>query len=192
MSFSKVIVSSGHLTDKKDRPKPRFPEDKVTVVRAGMASQLDEWKVGAGDLAICGGARGSDLLFAELCVERGATVWLFISLDEEDFLEQSVRQPGTDWEQRFHTLRKRPGVKTWWLHERNTSLNKERSPFAAANSWMIDEGIRNVVPAGRLYALLVWDEQPVGDGPGGTADFAARVREAGGQVAIINPLLMVV
>ena len=38
-----------------------------------------------------------------------------------------------------------------------------------------------------LYGLLVWDEKPVGDGPGGTSDFAARVKQLGGHLApIIN------
>ena len=30
-----------------------------------MAAQLDAWRVGPGDVAICGGGRGADLLFAE-------------------------------------------------------------------------------------------------------------------------------
>jgi hypothetical protein len=190
LSFNKVIVSSGHLTDKPDRSIPRFPEEKAALVQSSMAKQLEEWKVGAGDLAVCGGARGSDLLFAELCLHRGATVWLFISLDEEAFLQESVRVPGTDWEQRYYSLRNQKNVKTYWLNEQDASLKKDSSPFAAANSWMIDECIKKTPSSDKLYALLVWDQQPVGDGPGGTADFAARIREAGGQVAIINPLMV--
>jgi hypothetical protein len=188
VSFNKVIVSSGHLTDKPGRPKPRFPEEKVGIVQDRISQQLDDWKVGAGDLAICGGARGGDILFAELCVSRGANVWLFISLDENDFLDQSVRQPGTDWEQRFYELREQTGVETFWLNKQQPAHKKELSPFAAANIWMIDEGKKEAALSGKLYALLVWDEQPAGDGPGGTADFAARVRDAGGLVAIVNPL----
>ena len=38
-----------------------------------------------------------------------------------------------------------------------------------------------------LYALLVWDEKPTGDGPGGTADCATRVKRLGGRIAIVNP-----
>jgi hypothetical protein len=39
-----------------------------------------------------------------------------------------------------------------------------------------------------LYALLVWDEKPTGDGPGGTSDFAVRVKTLGGHLAqTINP-----
>ena len=52
---------------------------------------------------------------------------------------------------------------------------------------MVETGKKEAPSPDNLYALLVWDEKPAGDGPGGTADFAARVREAGGQVAVINP-----
>jgi hypothetical protein len=39
----------------------------------------------------------------------------------------------------------------------------------------------------RLFVLLVWDERPASDGPGGTADFAARADGLGGTLAIVNP-----
>jgi hypothetical protein len=32
-----------------------------------------------------------------------------------------------------------------------------------------------------LHALLVWDEKPSGDGPGGTADCATRVKRLAGR-----------
>jgi hypothetical protein len=38
-----------------------------------------------------------------------------------------------------------------------------------------------------LFSVLVWDEEPTGDGPGGTSDFAERVRDLGGVVEVINP-----
>jgi hypothetical protein len=39
----------------------------------------------------------------------------------------------------------------------------------------------------KIRALLVWDQKPTGDGPGGTSDFEANVRDLGGLIAIINP-----
>lgn len=196
LAFSKVIISSGHLTDKPDRPTPRFPESKVGIVWDHMNRQLSVWSVGPGDLAICGGARGSDIIFAELCANRGAEVWLFISLDEADFLEQSVRVRGTDWEQRFIALREREGVKTIMQNEQAAASNppaspaspaSASSPFARANIWMVETGKKEAPSPDKLYAILVWDEKPAGDGPGGTSDFAARVQQAGGHVVVINP-----
>ena len=206
LAFRKVFISSGHLTDKPDRPAPRFPESKVDLVSDHMRRQLAAWSVGPGDLAICGGARGSDIIFAELCAGLGAEVWLFISLDEEDFLEQSVRVEGGDWERRFVALRARSGVKTFMQNDEgagsrspasaashppdsqgSASLASASSPFARANIRMIETARSQASSPDNIYALLVWDEKPAGDGPGGTADFAARVREAGGHVTVINP-----
>src|SRR5262249_11225999 len=93
--FKRVLLMSGHRIDDADRvakgQTERFPSRKEAAVRDRIAVQLETWKVGAGDLAICGGAQGADILFAELCGERGAEVWLFIPLPEGDFLERSVR-----------------------------------------------------------------------------------------------------
>src|SRR5918912_4249585 len=99
--FKKVLVASGHMIDAPDRIEKglgeRFPPRKEAAVRERLDKQLEVWKVGPGDLAICGGARGTDLLFAELCAERGAEVWLFLALPEKQFLEESVRLPDSDW-----------------------------------------------------------------------------------------------
>ncbi|HEX8117656.1 MAG TPA: tetratricopeptide repeat-containing protein [Pyrinomonadaceae bacterium] len=191
--FGKVVVASGHMTDAPDRVAKgraeRFPEGKVGAVREAVAKQLDKWGVGAGDLAICGGARGADLIFAELCAELGAQVWLFLPLPEGDFLEESVRSPRTDWAERFYALKARDSVKTFSQQERLKSPPRGASPFARNNLWMINTARVEADEPKNLYAVLVWDEKPTGDGPGGTSDFAARVKRLGGHLCdpIINP-----
>ena len=183
---SKVIVSSGHMIDLPDRPTPRFPPSKENSVRQHLARQLDSWSIGSSDRAICGGARGSDILFAELCVERGARIRLLIALPEEEFLKQSVALPGSNWEERYLALRRHPQVETWFQHECLGPPPPDLSPFARNNLWIIDTA-RAEVSAGNLYAVLVWDEQPTGDGPGGTSHFAEALRHLGGRLTIINP-----
>ena len=186
--FKKVVLFSGHMIDTPGRPEERFPPRKEGVVRERMAEQLEVWGVGAGDLAICGGARGGDTLFAELCRDRGAEVWLFLARPESEFLEESVRLPGSDWEQRFFALRDREGVKVSLQIERLKSPPKGSSVYARNNLWMINTARVEANDPKNLYAVLVWDEQPTGDGSGGTSDFAARVKQLGGRLApIINP-----
>jgi hypothetical protein len=36
----------------------------------------------------------------------------------------------------------------------------------------------------------VWDENPTGDGPGGTSNFESQVRSLGGLIEIINPMTL--
>lgn len=184
--FEKVIMSSGHLIDKPDRPEPRFPPNKEAVVRRHIARTLADLEVGERDLGMSGGARGADILFAECCLERGARVLLLIALPEEEFLDQSVRSDGSNWEARYFALRNNPNVETRFQHERGKPVAEGLSPFESNNLWMIDTA-RELVSPEKLYAVLVWDEKPAGDGPGGTSDFAKKVEKPGGEVTIINP-----
>jgi tetratricopeptide (TPR) repeat protein len=188
LRFKKVVIASGHMIDSPERGDQRFPPSKEGAVRECIAKQLETWRVGAGDLAICGGARGADLLFAEVCADRGAEVWLYLALPEGEFLEASVRLPNSDWEERYFKLRDREGVKIFIQSDRLKSPPKGTSVFARNNLWMINTARVEANDPKNLYAVLVWDEKPTGDGPGGTSDFAARVKKLGGRLApIINP-----
>lgn len=184
--FEKVIICSGHLIDKPDRPSPRFPPNKETVVRKHIAQALADFQVSERDLGISGGARGADILFAEICLERGARVLLLIALPEEEFLDQSVRLDSGNWEERYFALRNNPNVETRFQHERDKPIAEGLSAFESNNIWMIDAA-REVVNSENLYAVLVWDEKPTGDGPGGTSDFAEEIEKLGGKITIINP-----
>src|SRR5271166_2096571 len=97
----KVVLFSGHMIDAPGRQKPRFPPDKEPVAATAIASALADLDVGQGDLAICGGACGGDLLFAEAALARGARLELYIPFDEPTFLEKSVDFTDADWRARF-------------------------------------------------------------------------------------------
>lgn len=190
--FKKVVVVSGHMIDKPDRLEKglgeRFPSRKEGAVRDRIAKQFDHWGLGAGDLLICGGACGADILFAEEAVARGAEVWLFLALPETGFLEASVRLPDSDWDTRFYALRDRESVKTFQQLERLKAAPRGTSVYARNNLWMINTARVEANDPKNLYAVLVWDEKATGDGPGGTSDFAARIKQLGGHLApIINP-----
>ena len=185
--FGKVAIASGHMIDKPDRKDERFPPRKEGVVKEQIAQQLATWNLGKGDLAICGGARGADMLFAELCAERGAEVWLMLPLPENDFLEESVRLPESNWEERYFDLSRRDGVRTFSQPDRLKAAPKGASVFARNNLWMINSARVEIKDPKNLYGLLVWDEKPSGDGPGGTSDCATRVKRLGGRTKIINP-----
>ena len=66
----KVLLFSGHMIDAPERSDPRFPPDKESIAAEAIAQILAEVGAGRTDLAICGGACGGDLLFAETVLER--------------------------------------------------------------------------------------------------------------------------
>lgn len=180
----RVFVCSGHMIDEPQRQEARFPRAKEPIIRALIAQQLAQWRVGAQDICLSGAARGADILFAEECVARGAVVRLLVALPEAEFLERSVRVAGGDDEARYRRLREH--CATFFQQQELGSAPQDTDVFSRNNTWLIDAALA-LAPPQNIYALLVWDEKPTGDGPGGTSDFMARVAAAGGQVAIINP-----
>ena len=186
----KVAICSGHMIDKPGRSEPRFPREKEAAVRAGIATQLAAWEIGSGDLAVCSGARGADILFAEECLARGARVRLLLAKEVDEFVEASVRLEDSDWVDRFHALRERCEVAI--LGETpgaggGGDASQATDVYARTNLWIIDTARMEAPGAEAIFAILVWDEKPAGAGPGGTSDFASRVRALGGEIAIINP-----
>jgi hypothetical protein len=182
--LQRVIVCSGHMIDAPGRKKPRFPASKEPLVRECITRQLDNWRIDGGDVALSGGARGADMLFAEECLKRNARVLLLVALPDAEFIERSVRLPGTDYEQRYLALRRR--CETRFQQEELGPVSAGTDVFLRNNIWVIDTAQGMAEPED-IYAILVWDERPTGDGPGGTVDFAARIERGGGHAVVINP-----
>lgn len=172
------------MIDAPGRGRARFPPAKEGPVRRKIAAQLSDWGTGPGDIAICGGACGADILFAEACLERGARVMLLIPLPEDAFVRGSIAFADADWEPRYRALRAR--CETRFQHEALGPPAEGEDVFERNNIWCLDTAY-SLVPPERVRAILVWDENATGDGPGGTSDFAARVKRSGGDVAVINP-----
>jgi tetratricopeptide (TPR) repeat protein len=183
--FQKVAICGGHMIDAPGRTPERFPEKKAEAVRAKIAQQLEQWGIGAGDLAVSGGACGADMLFAEECLRRGAQLRLLLVQEIDDFVRDSVRHAGSDWVQRFHALCDKAEVAT--QPERLGKAPSDVSIYARNNLWIINTARVEAADSRKIHALLVWDEKPTGDGPGGTSDFEQKVRNLGGVVEIINP-----
>ena len=65
---------------------------------------LRSWKFGSGDLLICGGARGGDLIAATVADRLGATVWILLAEAPDDFERNSVAGSAEHWVDEFRTF----------------------------------------------------------------------------------------
>jgi hypothetical protein len=178
----RIFLFSGHMIDAPGRKVPRFPAQNEAVVTRAIANVLDTLNAGPADLAICGGACGGDLIFAEAALARGVHLDIYIPFDEPTFFAQSVDFAGLNWRARFEAVKANasvhvlpevqppPGEGT--AHERN-------------NTRMLDAASR--FGAGKLELIALWDGQE-GDGPGGTSHLVAQVRRIGGRLRWIDPL----
>jgi tetratricopeptide (TPR) repeat protein len=178
-----VLLFSGHMIDAPDRPEPRFPADKEKIAAASIAGTLEKLQAGAEDLALCGGACGGDLLFAEAALERGVKLELRLAFDEPTFLQKSVSFAPGNWTERFFNVKSHPNTTTWVMPEVLGPSPAAANPFARLNLW-------------QLYTSLAWGPEKVrfvclwnrkgGDGPGGTQHMFETVQKYSGRVYVID------
>jgi hypothetical protein len=172
----KVALFSGHMIDSPGRETPRFPPDKESIAEQAIAEELTDLGVGRADLAICGGACGGDLLFAEAALARGARLELYIPFDERTFLEKSVDFADREWRARYFVV-KAAAV----LHVAPTDLGPIRTgedAYERNNRWMLESALR--FGADKVDFICLWDGGG-GDGPGGTRHMMDEVRSRGGR-----------
>jgi hypothetical protein len=171
---TRVLVTSGHMVDAPDRPEPRFPPDQVARVTAEVRAALDGWAVGPQTTLVTGGARGADIIAAEECLERGASVVLRLALPPTEFEQRSVALPDGDWAPRFGAVLERS---EWKVLE---DAPQDDSVFERTNEWIVKTA-RTIDDEPR--ALIVWNGQE-GDGPGGTRDFVRLLGYEGPDLGI--------
>lgn len=179
----RVFLFSGHMVDKPDRIPPRFPASHIASAASRIEAKLEELNAGPGDLAICGGACGGDLLFATACLKRGLGLRLRIPHPEPAFIEESVSFAGEDWVQRYYEVKGNPLTTVLVMPERLGCTPAGRSPFARNNVWMLYTAL-GWGPE-RLHFLCLWNRSE-GDGPGGTKHMHDTVRKHAGHVYVID------
>ena len=172
----KVALFSGHMIDAPDRQKPRFPPDKEPIAARAIAQALDDLEVGPGDLAICGGACGGDLLFAEAALACGARLELYIPFDEETFLERSVDFADRDWRARYFAAKASAVVHV--APSELGPIQEREDAYERNNRWMLDSALR--FGGDKVDFVCLWNGEG-GDGPGGTRDMMNAVQNRGGR-----------
>ncbi len=166
-----VLLFSGHMIDAAGRKQPRFPADKELIARDAIVDTLTQSGIGAGDLAICGGACGGDLIFAEACLARGTGLELYLPFDEPTFLAESVDFAGANWHDRFLAAASKAT-----MHVAPAELGPLRpgeEPYERNNMWMLESAAR--FGPEKIVFICLWDGQG-GDGPGGTRHLMEEVR----------------
>lgn len=172
----KVVLFSGHMIDAPGRAKPRFPPDKGPLAAEAIGTVVAELGLAPGDLAICGGACGGDLLFAEAALARGARLELYIPFEEPVFLEKSVDFAGGDWRARFFAAKASGALHT--APRELGPLQDREDPYERNNRWMLDAAMR--FGADKVDFVCLWNGEG-GDGPGGTKHMMEEVRNKGGR-----------
>jgi hypothetical protein len=177
----KVALFSGHMIDAPGREKPRFPPDKAPIAARAIASALGDLEFGASDLAICGGACGGDLLFAEAALARGVRLEIFLPFEETTFLEKSVDFAGPEWRDRFFAAK---GQATVHIAPRELGpLRDGEDPYERDNEWMLASALR--FGPDKVDVVCLWNGEG-GDGPGGAKHMMDVASKQGGRTRWID------
>jgi hypothetical protein len=187
----RVVLFSGHMLDHPDTRGPgqakpeRFPAAKAEAAGRALSAQLDAIGAGAGDLGLCGGACGGDILFAEACLSRGMRVQLFIPESEPKFLQHSVSFAGLHWHERFFAIVRHPEVEYRIQPEALGDPPPNSDIYDRNNRWLTYTAMAYGLE--RLRVLCLWNRQ-AGDGRGGTEDMVKLAGAVAGAIpAIVDP-----
>jgi tetratricopeptide (TPR) repeat protein len=178
-----VYLFSGHMIDAPGRKEARFPPDKEKIAVEAIEKKLDELAAEEQDLALCGGACGGDLLFAEACLKRRLHLEVRIPFNEPKFLKESVSFAGAGWRDRYYRVKNNHLTKVLTMPDELGPLPRNANAFERNNKW-------------QLYSALAWGSDKVnficlwngkgGDGPGGTKHMIDEVQKHSGLVYILD------
>lgn len=186
----RVVVFSGHRVDDPavrgpgQAQPPRFPAGKVAAAAMRIRTALDEIGAAAGDLGLCGGASGGDLLFAEACLERGMRLELRLARAEREFLAESVTfaDPDQRWARSFAAVKAHGATRVLVMPDELGPTPAGESVHDRCNRWILDVALAH--PPERVAFIALWNGEP-GDGPGGTQQMLERWRERTARPPVI-------
>lgn len=179
----RVILFSGHMIDAPDRPEPRFPAAREVVAARAISDTLDTLGAGSEDLALCSGACGGDILFAEACLQRGLRLEMLLPFDIPTFLEKSVTFAGEEWRTRFYAIRDNPLTSTLIMPDELGPPPADISPYVLTNLWLLHCALS--WGEEKVHFICLWNRQG-GDGPGGTEHMYEEVNKRTGQVHLLD------
>src|SRR5438552_2694294 len=175
-----VVVFAGHMIDRPNRDEPRFPEELAGTVAAEIQQKLDKLEPG---FAFSSAACGSDILFLEAVLDRGAEVSIVLPYSEEEFVRDSVEiVPRGNWGARFDRVLARAA--------RVVTASNQRLEIGGVSYEFCNElllglaAIRARQLDTQLIPVAVWNGMP-GDGPGGAASVVQTWQRLGYNPEIV-------
>ncbi|HUG97621.1 MAG TPA: TRAFs-binding domain-containing protein [Gammaproteobacteria bacterium] len=163
LPLPRVILFSGHMIDRPDRTRARFPPSMEKAVAAAIRGWLRE---NQGLIGFSSAACGADLLFLEAIHELGGETHIVLPYHQDEFVADSVEIAGVGgWRDRFERALAFSRV----VYASSSRPLHGGVAYDYANDLVHGLGcVRASELETELAALAVWDGR-AGDGRGGTA-----------------------
>ena len=179
----KVFLFSGHMIDSPERETARFPQQKEPIAVDAIVNQLEALNAGSDDLALCGGACGGDLIFAEAALGLNLHLEIRIPFDIPEFLQNSVSFAGDNWSDRFHKTKNNPNTTLLVMPEALGELPENTNPYERNNLWQLYSALS--WGAEKVHCICLWDGKG-SDGRGGTRHMHDSVEQHSGKVYVLD------
>ncbi|RMF00055.1 MAG: SLATT domain-containing protein [Chloroflexi bacterium] len=184
VSPAQVFLFAGHPIDPPSQRERRFPAAMEKEVRQKIEAALAQHNPGKNDLAItAGAAAGGDIIFLELCLERGMRAEIHLPFDEARYIQEAISYAGDQWVERFYTLRNSPNVV---IRQQVDHLG----PVKPGDN-IIGRNVRWALYAALVYGIdhtrfiILWDGK-TSHTPGGPDSVLEQVRQLGGRIEHLN------
>lgn len=177
-----IVVFTGPMLDAPLCARECFPADMAPLAAAEIVLRLALLDAGPGDLALCDGASGGGLLFAEAALARGMRLELRLPFDEERFLRESVAFAGQQWLSRYLRVRAHPKTVLYCLPQ--AAMLPGSDPFAEVGYWQLNAALAH--GSDRVWLMLLWDRAGAFDTGSGTAQLMEAMHRYTGQVITID------
>lgn len=187
-SKAQVFLFAGYMVDYPSKEKKTFPSSKEEELRGEIHKKLEKYNAGQNDIAILAGlSAGSEILFAEVCAEKGIHVDAYLPLAEAGYIREFVSPGGENWIDRFYKIRSHPFVDEYYQAENIGEPKDGDDPYERNNRWALYSSLMHGID--KVTLIAVWN------GLGGrpkdrdarlTRHMVELMRETGGKIDTIN------
>jgi hypothetical protein len=177
-----VVLFAGPMLDAPLCERERFPADMAPLATAEITLRLALLDAGPDDLALCDGACGGSLLFAEAALARGMRLELRLPFDEDRFLREAVAFAGQHWLWRYLRVRSHARTVAYCLPEQ--ALPAGGDPFAETGQWQLNAALSH--GSDRVWLMTLCHAPGAFDAGGGTAQLVEAMHRYTGQVITID------
>lgn len=184
-----VFLFSGYMISNSKKKEHHFPPEKEQDIRKAILAVLEKYTAGPDDMAVTTGMdAGSEIIFVELCTERGIPVRAYFPTAEAPYVRDFVSPGGESWVERFYRMRNHPLVDEFYQPDQVGLPKDGDNVHERNNRWALYSALLHGIDKVRLIA--VWDGKN-----DASKDLDVRLvkhmvdlmRDTGGMVEQINP-----
>lgn len=185
----RAILFTGYMVDYAGKDKKTLPPEKETELRQEIRKKLEKMHPTSNDRAFLSGlSAGSEIIFAEVCIELGLKVKAYLPHTESTYVREFISPAGEGWVDRFYKVRNHPLVDEINHVEALGHPKEGDNLYERNNRWTLYSALgRGGVENVRLIAVANETINTRDRDVRLTRHMIELMREVGGVIEFINP-----